>query len=84
MEHRLNALEETGVSFAINEQLERIENEMRDRFDEMEEEWRQSIRVQMSSFNATVREKFEEAAESRQQLQDDIEEKLDDMKIGMC
>ena len=50
----------------------------------MEEEWRQSIRVQMRSFNATVREKFEEAAESRQQLQDDIEEKLDDMKIGMC
>jgi len=83
VEHRLNALEETGVSFAINEQLERIENEMRDQFDEMEE-WRESIRVRMRSFNATVREKFEEAAESRQQLQDEIEEKLDDMKIGLC
>jgi len=83
VEHRLNALEETGVSFAINEQLERIENEMRDQFDEIEE-WRESIRARMRSFNATVREKFEEAAESRQQLQDEIEEKLDDMKIGLC
>ena len=83
VEQRLYALEETGVSHAINERLERIENEMREQFDEMEES-REIVHDLIRRVNATMREKFEEAAESRQQLQDEIEEKLDDVKSGEC